>query len=142
MPATGKYNLVQIGSIYLTKDGLVSGKPCKTSVKGLDAMMITTAFQVIKALSGKPYLQLSDEQLGRPVSIEYESMDGGVFQDIVDAIQAAIDGLTTITLSVTGGAYGDFSGLTVVPDENPVRLSGDFSNTQVKSGSFHFLTTS
>jgi len=139
MPVTGKYNLVQLNSIYFTKDGLVTGKPCKTQITGLDALKITTAVQVQFALDGTPYLQTSSAQKGLPVGIKYDSMQQSVFDDVVTEIQSAVDGSTSLSLSVTGDT-GSFS-LALVPAEKSVVFSGDFNNGQIQNGSFNFLTT-
>lgn len=141
MAVTGKHALVQLGSIYFTRDGLVTGVHCKTEITGLDARALTSNVQVIRALSGKPYLQVSAQQNGLPIGIKFQQMEETVYDSIVAAIQAAITGLTTLALTITDTPYGSFT-LTVVPDANPVRHAHEFQNTSLKNASFHFLTTS
>ena len=141
MPVTGKNALVQINSVYLSKDGLITGIPCKTEIGGLDQLATTESVQVIKALSGKPYLQVTETQLGKPISIGFTQMEEAVYDSIVAIIQAYITSSTAITLSISNTPYGSFTSMDVVPDENPVRHQHEFQNTSLKNGSFHFLKT-
>lgn len=142
MPVTGKYNLIQLGSVYFTNNGLSGGKPCKSTVTGLEKLKVGRGWQVVKTLSGKPYGQKTAALKGVPIAIQnINSLTDSVLDDIVEVIQNSIDSGTPITMNITGGAYGDFSGLSVLPDEDPVRFSGEFQNDQVKNVSFHFLTT-
>lgn len=141
MPTTGRYPLVQLESIYLTKTGASNGTPCKIKVSGLEALAVTNDFQVVKALNGLPYVQVSDAQLGKPISLAFEQMEESVYDSIVTEIQAVLSGSKSeLDLEITNTPYGSFS-IDVVPDVNPVRHDHEFSNTSLKNGSFHFLTT-
>lgn len=141
MPTTGKYPLVQLEAIYLTKTGLVGGIPCKIRVEGLNTFAVTKEHQVTKALSGLPYLQVSDAMLGKPIGLFYENMESSVYDSIVAEIQAVLDGSKAeLDLDISNSAYGTFS-LDVVPDVNPVRHTSEQQGETVKNGSFHFLTT-
>jgi predicted proteasome-type protease len=141
MPTTGKYALVQINSIYLTHSGLVGGRPCRTEIGGLNELATTGAFQVIKALSGTPYLQTSSTLVGKPISIAYVQMEESVYDSIVAIIQAYITSGTAITITITNTPYATSFALSVVPDAPPVKHEHEFQNTSLKNGSFHFLTT-
>ena len=136
------WNLVQINSFYLTDTGLVGGSKYQTEVSGLDQLALTDSVQVIKALSGKPYLQVSNTLVGKPISISLENILETAHDSIVAIIQAYITSGTAITLHFTLAPYGSFTSISVVPDENPVRFSGQFENLRIKNVSYHFLTTS
>lgn len=141
MPTTGKYPLVQIESIYLTKDGLVTGKPCQIILEGFDKLATTKDHGVITALDGTPYIQTVDTMLGKPVAIRFVQMAESVYDSIVTEIQNVLDGSKSeLDIEVSNYAYGTFS-IDVVPDVNPVRHTSEQSFDYVKNGSFHFLTT-
>ena len=141
MPTTGKYPLIQLEAIYLTKNGLAGGVPCKIRTEGFEALAVTKEHTVIKALSGLPHLQITDAMLGKPIALHYEQMAETVYDSIVAEIQAVLDGSKSeLDLEVTNFVYGNFS-IDVVPDINPVRHSGEQSGPYTKNGSFHFLTT-
>lgn len=141
MPVTGKYPLIQLEAIYLTKTGLVGGTPCKIRVEGLDQFAVTKEHQVIKALSGLPYSQVSDAMLGKPISLHYENMEEAVYDSIVAEGQAYLDGSKAeLDLEISNSAYGAFS-LDVIPDSPFVRHNAEQQGTMTKNGSFHFLTT-
>lgn len=139
--ATGKYPLIQLENIFLTKDGLVTGIPCKIRTEGFEALAVTKEHQVIKAIDGTPYLQISAAMLGKPIALYYEQMTETVYDSIVAEIQAVLDGSKTeLDLEVSNFVYGTFS-IDVVPDVNPVRHSGEQIGTRTQNGSFHFVTT-
>jgi hypothetical protein len=142
MPVTGRYALIQINDVYLTRDGLSSGAPCKISIDGLDKLAIDSRIGVIKALSGKPYLQAVTGVLGQLIAFKYEQMEQSVYDDIVAIIQAFVTNQTAITLNVSNSPYGTLSNVSIVPDEDPVRHpENEFQGTSLKNGSFHFLTS-
>lgn len=140
MPVTGKYALVKIGSVYLTSTGLVGGKPCKTEITGLHRLELNESFMVTKALSGKPNLQVSDLLKGMQVDIKLFDVLDTVYAGIISVIQAAVTGLTTISLDITNSPYGDFN-LTVVPNEETINHAFKFHGDYVKEPTFSFLTT-
>ncbi len=133
------WNLIQINSLYLTDNQSAGGVKYISVVRGLDQLAVTASIQVIKSLSGKPHLN-STALLGKPISIELENILETDHDAVVDIIQAYIDDATAITLSFTGAPYGDFSNISVVPDENPVRFSGEFENGRIRKVSYHFLS--
>jgi hypothetical protein len=138
--ALSLYPQIKINSLYLTSTGANGGTPYIATVSGLDALAVTSANQVIKSLNGTPYLQITEDQLGKPISIEFPKLLTADYAAVVAEIQDAIDNTTTLSLDITDGDYGDFS-LTVVPDENPVRFPGEFQNGKLLNVAIHFLTT-
>jgi hypothetical protein len=141
MPATGKHALVQINSVYLSKNGLVGGIPCQTEIGGLDALAVSDAIEIIKALDGTPYMQVTSPMKGKPISIGFNQMEESVYDSIVAIIQAYVTSSTAITLNITNSPYGTFTSIAVIPDVNPVRHAHEFQGTALKNGSFHFLKT-
>jgi hypothetical protein len=135
------WNLVQINSFYLTDTGGSGGSKYQARVEGLDQLALTDSIQVSKSLSGKPYLQGNDTLVGKPISISLDNILETAHDSIVAIIQAYITSGTAITLNFTLAPYGSFSSVSVVPDENPVRFSGEFENLRIKDVSYHFLTT-
>lgn len=140
MPTTGEYPLVELGSVFFTSDGLDSGVHCRVEVEGLEELALTGAVQAIKALSGKPYLQLSGDQLGKPIVLNCRQLESSVYEAVIEDIQDAIDNGTTLELNITESPFGDFP-LTVLPDERCVQHKYAFLDTRLYGVSFHFLTT-
>ena len=133
--------LIQLEALYLTSTGLVGGKRCKSEITGLDAFAVTKDHGVIKALSGLPYLQITDAMLGKPISIRVYQMLNTVYASWVAEIQAVLDGSKSeLDLDITGTPYGNVS-IDVVPDVNPVRHAGQFMGDYARDVEFHFLTT-
>ena len=141
MPTTGKYALVQIGSVYLTSTGMSGGKPCKTEITGLEKLATGKTIQITNAMSGKPYMQVMDQILGVLIGIKLFDVSETVYDSIIAVITAAINGSTTISLSITNSPFGDFT-LTVVPDEKTVEHAFKFSGDIAKEPIFGFQTYS
>lgn len=133
------YNLIQLSSQYFTDDGLNTGTRYISQVTGLHALTIDSSVQVIKTLSGKPYVQKTP-LLGKSIVISFENIYEADYSTAKTTIQTAVTNGTTIALNITDGPYGDFN-LTVVPDENPIQFSGEYENGRIKKCSLHLLTT-
>ena len=131
---------IKINSRYLTSNEADGGTPYIAAVRGLDALAIDGAIQVIKALNGTSYLQVTEDQLGKPITIEFPNLLSGDYDDILTEIQAYVTSATAITVDFTGAPYGNITSLSVVPDENPVRFPGEFENGRLKNVSIHLLT--
>jgi len=110
------------------------------TVEGVDKLSLDKGVQVIKALSGKPYLQVTDTLLGRPISITLEKVLDADHDAIVAIIQAFITSGTAITLNITDAPFPNVSNLNVVPDEEPVRYKGNYITGKLLDVSYHFLT--
>ena len=135
------YPQIKINSLYLTQGNVNAATRYIAVVRGLDALALSGAIQTIKALNGTPYVQLTENQLGKPISIELPKLLTADFSSIKTIIQAYITSGTAISLDLTGGDYGDFTSLAVVPDENPIRYAGEFQNGKILNVSVHFITT-
>ena len=141
MPTTGKYALIQIGAVYLTNDATVSGKPCKTEVKGLDSLSVTKAIRVINALSGKPKAQISEALLGNKISIKCFDVEPVTYAAVIDEMETSLDTDTPITISFENNPYGNFD-LIVIPDVKPVDHEFKFLGDYAKEVSFNFQVES
>ena len=137
--STGRFNLISIGAIYLTKTGLSSGVPCKTQVSGLDALKLSVTGRVFVAIDGTLYTQTASG-FGFPVGISSEAMQQSVFDQIVTAINTAAINGTSITVKVLGDT-GDFYLLTVPALPEAVKFSGDFQNESIKDVTFNFIVS-
>jgi hypothetical protein len=127
-----RFYRLQIESVYLTEDGTVTGTPCKMIVQGAEALRVLYSGQTAPSANGTPHtVAFSIGTLGRQLVITIEILPSDVFDDLVTAINGAIENNSTITLTGTGD-YGDFS-LEAVPTlPDPVTSSGEFINGRLK----------
>lgn len=133
-----RFNLVSIGSIWLTRTGLDSGVRCKTNVTGLDALRLSKTGNTIIALDGTPFQQVMSSSKGLPVSVGAEQISKTVFDSLVAAIQTAVDAGTNLSLYVSGDT-GTFS-LDVVPSfPEAIKFPGTFSNELIANVQFNFI---
>lgn len=138
--AVAFYSQIKINAVYLTASGADNGTKYISIVRGLNALALTKTAQVVKALDGTPYANISSTVKGKEISIEFPSMLKADYQNVVDEIQDSLDTPGTIALEILDGDYGDFT-LTVLPDADPVRFPGEFENGRLKNVAFHFITT-
>ena len=130
------YPLIKFGaSLYMTNDNLSTGTRYIAEVSGLDAFKVTDQVQVTRALSNKAYINYQTIQ-DMPVEIVFPLIDTTKGAAVIAVIQAAITGLTTFTLDITGDA-GTFT-FTAKPDEDPISfeqsiLSGKWANFTVRA---------
>jgi len=134
-----RYNTVNIGSYYFTKDGTLSGRPCRLNVIGLDALQLTKTGKNEFDAEGNAYVFLVDKK-SQLIRIEIEYITKTVFDNLVSEIQDALDAETTIALGVDGD-LGTFS-LSVVPKfPKPITASGKFDNERIDGVALEFYTT-
>lgn len=133
-----RYNLVNIGTYYFTKDGLVTGKPCRVNVVGLDSLLLSKTGKVDYDAEGNAYVFMVDRKT-TTIRIEVDYMLKDVFEDIVDAIDSVIDTESALTLGVVGD-LGTYT-LSVVPKfPKPITLTGKFDNERIDGIVFEFVT--
>jgi hypothetical protein len=132
---------IKINARYLTENEADGGTKYIAYVRGLDAITPAKDVQVITALDGTPYLQTMTTLLGKPISLDFPKIETEDHDDIMVEIDAYLNSGTAITLNITGGAYGDFTNLSVKPASPPVTFPGEFENGRMLSVSYHFLTT-
>ncbi len=134
MPVTGRYNLVKIGDIWLTNDGLETGKPCKVEITGIDQLRGAYTGVTVRSAANTPYTFIMNNTLkGVQLVISPLVIMDTVLDDLEDAFDAAalagdtlemsIEGDTgTYTLEVTG-FYSD--------GVKPVQFTGEFNNGRI-----------
>ena len=127
------YPLIKFGSVYATEDNLSSGNRYIATVEGLEQYQLTDAVNVSRALSNKAYIQYQTIQ-DVPISVLFPLIDTTKYDAIRDVVQAAITGLTTFTLDITGD-LGTFT-FVAKPNVNCIQveqsiLSGKVANFRV-----------
>lgn len=135
-----RYNLIQLGTIYLTSNGLSNGSPCKTQVNGLSPLKTDKTGQVFSSANGTPYAQLVDvDNKGTIIEIITEWMSKTVFDSIVTLINNTKNSAISITL-VIAGDLGTFN-LSVIPGIPDDIIVDEFRNGYIKGAKFRFVTT-
>lgn len=105
------YNLISIGSVYLTSDGTSMGNPCRTKVHGHGKLLNTYTGQIQKNLKNVPIAQVTPEVeagVGEEISIEIRKLTIETLGDIQDEINAAYAASTTLNV-VSVGTVGTFN---------------------------------
>lgn len=135
-----RYNLIKIGTIYLTNDGTQTGKECKTSVTGLNLLKTTKIGNIQYAADGTPHANLIEVgQKGVPIEITVDWLAKTVFDNINTTINDALNNMTTINVIITGDT-GTFN-VNVIPGlAEPIDWAG-FSSGIIKGAKYKFVTT-
>jgi hypothetical protein len=134
------YYTVKVGSTFLTEDGLVTGTPYVSTVKGLDAVRDSITVQQFIAIDGTPIQQITQPVKGVPVTVEIPWC-GRAMLDTLTAIRlAAVTGATTTTLTLydNSDGTGDFSLTTYF---NTIRFPGEFVNGKIKDVTLTFTVS-
>ena len=138
MATTGRYNTIQLGSLYFTTDGTSAGFPCKSEVSGLEKLLLPVTGQIIDTIDGEPIMQNVQPAKGAVISTKFSVLEQSVLFSLVSAVTAAVTGSTTQTLTLTEGAFGDFV-LTVYPNlPDFISAPGDFYLTKTKEVTFNW----
>lgn len=138
---TGRHNLIQLSNVYFTTDGLSTGTPCKTTVTGLNVLKTGRTGQSIIVLDGTVWQQPVSIN-GAPISFSVFRMTSALLTTVSDAIRAAAIAGSNISLSITGGAFGDFY-LTVAPAfPTPIEFDGEFFSNTLYDVTFNFIVQS
>lgn len=133
-----RFNLIQIGSIYITSNGLVGGSRCKTEVDGLNPLRLSRRSSIIKAIDGTPYRQLSESVKGIDFDITIDWMAKTVYDNIIGLFDDSNEDGTFIAVSVDGDT-GTYS-VNAIPQADPVSSDG-FSGGIIKKVKFKMVTT-
>lgn len=127
------YNLVKIGTVWLTSDGTETGEPCRVEVLGLGRLLLGNLGSVNKAADGTPYLY-SVESVGQgtDIQITVTALMAAEVVSLAGVINTALSAETAIEVTVEGLA-GDFtlSCLPLLP--NPIEIPGSFNNDRIES---------
>jgi hypothetical protein len=94
------YPLIQVGSVYLTNDGLSSGERYIAFVDGLDDLALTDNIGNIRAIDSTIYPQYQAVK-DTEIKVRIPRMDWAKFDAVRDVIQTAVTGETTYTLNIT-----------------------------------------
>jgi hypothetical protein len=135
-----RFNLIEIDGIYLTSNGLISGKPCKIQVKGLNRFATTKTGQIQNSANGTPYAQLIDfSHKGLELELLADFMAKSVFDSIVESFEDSKNDATTFPLIINGDT-GNYS-LTAMPKiPDDIDWAG-FSGGIIKGATFRVITT-
>ena len=132
-----RFNAIQIGSVYLTSTGLVGGKPCKTSVNGLQSLKPAKNKNIIKAIDGTPFSQFTSLKKGIDLEVSIDWLDDSVFDDINDVFDDSDDNEATFALVVSGDG-GTFT-VNVVPNSDYV-IFDKFANGILQGVKYRMVT--
>lgn len=139
-----RFYKIKIGSIYLTDNGLVGGRPCKVAVDGAAALLLPSQGNVAVGSDGTPFREkpLTPTGGGRGFTIVAAWMKKTVY----DALKTALDAAAAANsdFNVTGdGVPGDFD-VDAIPFDNPQYLSfGGFTGADtLKDVRISLITTS
>jgi hypothetical protein len=134
------YYTIKVGSTFLTEDGLITGTPYVSTVKGLDAVRDAITVQQIIAIDGTPYQQTIQPTKGVPVTVEIPWCERSMLDTLTAIRLAAVTGATTTTLTLydNGDGMGDFSLTTYF---NTIRFPGEFVNGKIKDVTLTFTVS-
>lgn len=137
------YNRVQIGAVFLTNDGLVTGIPCRAQVSGIDGLQLTKTGLTTKSADGTPYNFVIDNT-GQGVDIEIRPfiVSEAVLADIKAELETALSGSTTVNIVVSEGPFGDFDLECLPLFPRPVEFSGEFSADRISDVILRFTVVS
>lgn len=130
---------VQIETIYLTSDGLVSGIPAKLQIPNADDILTSMTGAAFPTIGGGAVLQLVPWTSGKQFEIQIETyLYEAVWTDLIGLINDAMENDTALTVIATGDT-GDF---TTEAKPFPVKpfSSAGFENTRIYKPNFKFIT--
>ncbi|MGB4823407.1 MAG: hypothetical protein WBP82_00695 [Leuconostoc mesenteroides] len=134
-----RFHLVQIDTVYLTDDGLITGKPCKTNVTGLGLFGVDKVGTTRPQASGRPRTQLALRK-NAPIEVSIDFIHIDVYDEILERFQESLDDDTDFSLNISG--IGTTLTITAVPDfPNHTKWGGEFSADTMKNVTFSFRTT-
>jgi hypothetical protein len=126
------WNLIQIGSVYLTDTEGSTGDKAMATVQGMDKFGIAQLAQQTKAIDGRVYTQFQ-AIIDAPVTIDVPKMESELYDAVRDVFTAWIATPTDFTFAVTG-VPENFTG-TAKPrwetGEPPISYTGERVDTQI-----------
>lgn len=129
---------IQIGDIYLTDDGTISGTPCKLEIPNLEDLLTPVVGAVVYAASGKPVIQSVPWSKGKPFEIQIEVLTKAVWDDLKTLINTAQSADTSFSVIGTGDT-GNFS-LSAKPFPSKPFSAKKFLNSRIYGISLRFIT--
>jgi len=129
---------IRLNSVYLTEDGLVGGRRCKTVVTGLDKAIILRKRNSIQASDGEVYAQISPAQnKGIDITIKMEFVESARYEEINSILDSVSNG-GNMSLYIDG-LPGTFD-LTVWQGDNPIQSDLKFSGDFIENITYIFKT--
>lgn len=125
------WNLVQIGTVYLTNDEMSSGDKAICTVEGMDVFGIGQDGSQSRSLNNVVYTQLQDTNES-PVTINIPKMESGLYDAVRDVFTAWTVTPTDFTFAVTG-VPDNFTGTAKPRWDNapPISYTGERVGTQI-----------
>lgn len=137
-----RFYTISIGGIYLTDTGLVGGRPCKTELQGISALLIPDQGNISVGADGTPFREkpLIATGGGRGFAIIAAFMAKSVYDTIKSALDTAATANASINI-VGAGTPGNFDVDAIVFD-NPQYISyAGFSGDNLKGVTISLITT-
>lgn len=128
---------IKVGSTYLTEDGLVTGSPIISTVRGLDVISDGLTTQEIIAIDGTPIQQDNHPVRGVPLTIEFPQEYRDMYFALKTIRLTARLAQTTVTVQLRDNGYGpgDFNLTTYF---NSIRFPGEFKNERIENVTCNF----
>jgi hypothetical protein len=119
------YHLVKIGTVYLTNDGLETGRHCRTTITGLDALIIGYTGVIHRAIDNTPYAQVTNNiGVGQDIQILIYRLTAAVYASLQTVINGAFSAAETINVVIDGdGGTFDLECMPGLP--KPLTWAGD-----------------
>jgi hypothetical protein len=126
-----RFNLIQIGTLYLTDDETSTGLKAKTTVSGLDDLLNAYTGATVIPISGKPFnFTRVNDGAGVFLQLKPYVVDSDLLSDLNDLFNTALAGDSTINVVITGDT-GSFD-LECKPRlPKPLEFSGKFINGKI-----------
>lgn len=118
-----QYDLISIGTVFLTSDGTDTGRKCRTVVTGIEALLAGFRGATQTAIDGTPYLQVTaNNYKGIRFSINVNVTPDTELQALMTQINTALSGGNAIQVTIDGsrGTYD----LQCLPDLTPGAVTG------------------
>lgn len=131
-----RYNLIKIGTKYLTSTGLVGGIAHATEIDNIHLLLLTNVGPVVKAITGVPY-KFGREQVGEGVDIVIRLLtpwDTTRRDEIANELDVAAN--TTVNVTIVGPS-GNLD-LDVIPGEPAIIHDGRTRTGRVYGASINF----
>lgn len=129
-----EYYKVEIDGNWLSQDGLEPIEPnlaCRVIVEGIAGLAMAQVGPITKAITGKPWKFISDNHgYGVDLTLKIDQMTPSLLSDIIDAIDDANAGDSTVNLILSGGELPNYD-LECVPGEPAVTYDGTFTDDRI-----------
>lgn len=134
-----EYNVVKVGSTYLTMDGTALGLPCKTRITNLHLLQLTNIGPIRKAITGHP-VKFGLENLKKGIDIRIHSFQ--FMSDVLDDLVTELDVTPNTTINVTiDGPSGSFD-FQVLPGEPAIEYGDETASGRVLEAAINLTVES